>query len=212
LPPLSYAEAMSSELKTRLESMIREGQSAWFALIPLQTVADPEQIKIYVEANLPEVSYLNLKQEVSGLVGDFRLQILQRVALGSGLMLILLWIGLGSLKRALTTLIPIGLAILASVGVLHLMGEALNLFHLISLMLVLGIGLDYSLFFGRREQQQGDALLTLHALSVCALSTAGVFAILASSSIPVLHAIGLTVAIGVVMSYLATYALSRMNS
>ncbi|MEW8493744.1 MAG: MMPL family transporter [Candidatus Thiodiazotropha taylori] len=212
LPPLSYAQAMSSELKTRLETMIREGESSWFALIPLQTVADPEQIERYVEENLTEVRYLNLKQQVSGLVGEFRQQTLERVALGAGLMSILLWIGLGSLKRTLTTLIPIGLAILTSVGVLHLIGETLNLFHMISLMLVLGIGLDYSLFFGRREQHQGDALLTLHALSVCALSTAGVFAILASSSIPVLHAIGLTVAIGVVMSYLATYALSRINS
>ncbi|MEW8382303.1 MAG: hypothetical protein AB2704_10665, partial [Candidatus Thiodiazotropha taylori] len=212
LPPLSYAQAMSSELKTRLETMIREGESSWFALIPLQTVADPEQIERYVKENLTEVRYLNLKQQVSGLVGEFRQQTLERVALGAGLMSILLWIGLGSLKRTLTTLIPIGLAILTSVGVLHLIGETLNLFHMISLMLVLGIGLDYSLFFGRREQHQGDALLTLHALSVCALSTAGVFAILASSSIPVLHAIGLTVAIGVVMSYLATYALSRINS
>jgi predicted exporter len=212
LEPLSYPQAMQTELKSRLETMIREGQSAWFALIPLQSMANPEQIEAYVEGNLSDVRYLNLRQEVSGLVGDFRQQFLQRIAIGSGLMLILLWIGLGSLKRALATLIPIGLAIIATVGVLHLAGETLNLFHLISLMLVLGIGMDYSLFFNRHEQQQGDAHLTLHALSVCALSSAGVFAILASSSIPVLHAIGLTVAIGVAMSYLATYALSRVNS
>ncbi len=158
------------------------------------------------------MSYLNLRREFSGLVGDFRQQILQRMTLGGALMLVLLWIGLGTLQRALMILTPIALAILATLGVLHLTGEILNLFHLISLMLVLGIGLDYSLFFGRREQQQGDALLTLHALTVCALSSAGVFAILASSSIPVLHAIGLTVAIGVVMSYLATYVMSRINS
>jgi predicted exporter len=212
LTPMSYAQALQTELKPRLQSMIREGQSAWFALIPLHASANPKQIQHYVENNLAEVSYLNLREEVSGLVGDFRQQILHRVALGSGVMLLLLWIGLGTLKQALATLIPIGLAILATVGLLHVSGEILNLFHLISLMLVLGIGLDYSLFFNRCEQQQGDALMTLHALSVCALSTAGVFAILASSSIPVLHAIGLTVAIGVVMSYLATYALSRVNA
>ncbi|MEJ2619948.1 MAG: MMPL family transporter [Candidatus Thiodiazotropha sp.] len=212
LEPLDYPQALQTELKSRLETMIREFQSAWFALIPLQSKANPDQIKAYIGGNFRNVRYLNLRQEVSSQVADFRQQILQRISIGCGLMLILLWIGLGSLKRALTTLIPIGLAILATVGVLHLAGETLNLFHLISLMLVLGIGMDYSLFFNRHEQQQGDAHLTLHALSVCALSSAGVFAILASSSIPVLHAIGLTVAIGVAMSYLATYALSRVNS
>lgn len=212
LEPLDYAKALKTTLKPRLESLIREGSTEWFALVPLQTERNSAQFEAYLKRSLPEVDYLNLRAEISSLVGDFRDQILQRVSLGGLLMLLLLWYALGSLKAAINTLIPIALAILTTMGVLHLLGEALNLFHLISLMLVLGIGMDYSLFFSRSEQQQGDGLLTLHALSICALSSAGVFAILASSSIPVLHAIGLTVAIGVAMSYLATYALSRRFS
>jgi predicted exporter len=213
MAPLSYDEALKTALKPRLESMIRQGSSDWFALIPLHTNnGEPKPIANYVEKRLPEVRYLQLRAEISDMVGNFRQQILQRIALGSALMLLLLWHGLGSLKSALATLLPITLAILTTVGVLHLLGEPLNLFHLISLMLVLGIGMDYSLFFSRQEDHKGGNLLTLHALSVCALSTAGVFAILASSSIPVLHAIGLTVAIGVAMSYLATYTMSRRIS
>jgi predicted exporter len=211
LTPLGLSEALETELKSPLESMIRQGQNEWFALVPLQTEGDTERIEAYLK-QLPDVSYLNLRAEISRLVGDFRTQVLQRVSAGSLLMLFILWYGLGSLKSALKILLPIALAILTTVGVLLLSGEVLNLFHVISLMLVLGIGMDYSLFFNRREQQMGDSLMTLHAVSVCALSTAGVFAILASSSIPVLHAIGLTVAIGVVMSYLATYSLSRVIS
>lgn len=210
--PLTYSQALETDLKPRLESMIRQGPTDWFGLIPLHMEGDSESIATYLNKALPDVRYLNLRSEISGLVGDFREQILQRIALGGLLMLLLLWYGLGSLKAALNTLIPIAVAILTTVGVLHLSGEPLNLFHLISLMLVLGIGMDYSLFFSRHEQREGGELLTLHALSVCALSTAGVFAILASSSIPVLHAIGQTVAIGVAMSYLSTYALSRRIS
>ena len=209
LPPLSYEAALETVLKPRLESLIREDPNGWLALIPLRDNGDPDHIANYLETRLPEVEYMNLRRETSQLVGEFRQQILQRVALGSLLMLLLLWFGLRSLRNALTTLFPIALAILTTVGAIQLSGETLNLFHLISLMLVLGIGIDYSLFFGRRESQADDNLKTLHALSICALSTTGVFAILASSSIPVLHAIGLTVAIGVAMSYLATYALSR---
>jgi predicted exporter len=212
LAPLSYAEALKTALKPRLQGMIRQGSSDWFALIPLHTNGESKPIANYVEERLPEVRYLQLRAEISNLVGNFRQQILQRIALGSTLMLLLLWYGLGSLKSALATLLPITLAILTTVGVIKLLGEPLNLFHLISLMLVMGIGMDYSLFFSRQEDHQGGNLLTLHALSVCALSTTGVFAILASSSIPVLHAIGLTVAIGVAMSYLATYTMSRRIS
>ncbi|MCU7917521.1 MAG: MMPL family transporter [Candidatus Thiodiazotropha sp. (ex Epidulcina cf. delphinae)] len=209
LPPMSYETALETSLKPHLERLMQQRPEGWLALIPLSGVSNPERLSRFVHETLPEANYFNLRQETSRLVAGFRQQILQRVELGAALMLLLLWLGLGSLRAAIRTLLPIALAILLTIGLLHVSGNSLNLFHLISLMLVLGIGIDYSLFFGRRETQAGQHLRTLHALSVCAASTAAVFAILAGSSIPVLHAIGQTVAIGVGMSYLATYALSR---
>jgi predicted exporter len=95
-----------------------------------------------------------------------------------------------------------------TVSLLKLIGEEMNLFHLISLMLVLGIGIDYSLFFSRENEALSERKATLHALGLCALSTASVFTVLATSRIPVLHAIGTTVSIGVVSSFLLTYALA----
>jgi predicted exporter len=89
------------------------------------------------------------------------------------------------------------------------MGERLSLFHLVSLLLVLGISLDYSLFFGREGDSRETRVRTAHALSVCALSTIGVFALLTLSSIPVLDAIGKTVGIGTVCGYSMAFALSR---
>jgi len=83
------------------------------------------------------------------------------------------------------------------------MGHLLSLFHLIALLLVMGIGIDYSLFFNRQEVDEEDRQRTLHSLLVCAISTVMVFGILASSEIPVLKAIGLTVSIGVFFSFLA---------
>ncbi|MCU7906280.1 MAG: MMPL family transporter [Candidatus Thiodiazotropha sp. (ex Epidulcina cf. delphinae)] len=209
LPPMRYETALETSLRPHLERLMQHRPEGWLALIPLHGVSDPDRLSRFVRETLPEAEYLNLRQETSNLVADFRQQILQRVELGAGLMLLLLWFGLGSLRAAIRTLLPIVLAILLTIGLLHISGNSLNLFHLISLMLVLGIGIDYSLFFGRREKQASRHLRTLHALSICAASTTGVFAILAGSSIPVLHAIGQTVAIGVGMSYLATYALSR---
>ncbi len=65
---------------------------------------------------------------------------------------------------------------------------------------MLGIGIDYSLFFSRPAPLT-DRRNTAHALLVCAISTLTVFGILAFSRLPVLHAIGLTVFLGVSASY-----------
>lgn len=100
----------------------------------------------------------------------------------------------------LHVVLPVTSAIAVSVAVLHVSGERLTLFHLTALLLVLGIGIDYSLFFTRREAST-ERRQTGHALRVCAISTLTVFGILAFSSLPVLHAIGLTVFIGVLASY-----------
>ncbi|MCW8839991.1 MAG: hypothetical protein OQK96_03345, partial [Gammaproteobacteria bacterium] len=48
-------------------------------------------------------------------------------------------------------------------------------------------------------------------LRVCAISTLSVFGILALSSLPVLHAIGLTVSLGVAASYGLTWLLAAQH-
>jgi predicted exporter len=72
---------------------------------------------------------------------------------------------------------------------------------------VLGIGIDYSLFF----QHGGDASQrrrTGHALRLCAISSLAVFVILSFSSLPVLQAIGLTVSVGILTSFLFAWLLT----
>ncbi|MCU7808240.1 MAG: MMPL family transporter, partial [Candidatus Thiodiazotropha sp. (ex Semelilucina semeliformis)] len=212
LTPLTYEMTKGTLLRDRLSPFVRQTADGWMALAPLQHVVDSDSLSHRLGEAQPGVQYLNLRKETSQLIGDFREEVLQHVLLGVCLMLVVLWVGLKSLRRALAILLPIALAILLTTSLLRLMGEAMNLFHLISLMLVLGIGIDYSLFFSRKSHDQKEKNHTLHALGVCALSTISVFTILDTSSIPVLHAIGLTVAIGVSMSFLTTYTFSSSTT
>ncbi len=206
LTPLDYGATISNLLRDRLDPLLRPQDDGWLALIPLPRVRQGEVLAARLEKALPQVRYVNLRTQTSHMIGSFRQQILQRMALGIVVMLAVLWIGLRSPLHAIGILIPIAAAILTTLGLLLLRGESMNLFHLISLMLVLGIGIDFSLFFSRQNSAESERQRTLHALTLCALSTVSVFAILGSSTIPVLHAIGQTVAFGVSMSYLATYA------
>jgi predicted exporter len=76
-------------------------------------------------------------------------------------------------------------------------------------LLVFGIGIDYGLFFSRQEPDVRMRQRTLHALSVCALSTVSVFAILSLSAVPVLQDIGITVWLGVLLSFVFALLLSQ---
>jgi predicted exporter len=80
--------------------------------------------------------------------------------------------------------------------------------HLVALLLVLGLGLDYALFLSRTEPGEARAW-TRKGVLACAASTTLAFGILAGSSIPVLAYLGLTVAAGSAGSYLLAYFGSR---
>ncbi|MCU7844754.1 MAG: MMPL family transporter [Candidatus Thiodiazotropha sp. (ex Monitilora ramsayi)] len=209
LVPMTYDMTAGTQLRDLLTPYIRKTADGWAGLVPLQHVVDGDALSQRLLHLEPDVKFVNLSRETSELIGNFRQITLQYVLFGVCLMLVVLWMGLKSLRRAISILLPIALAIVLTASLLKLTGEAMNLFHLISLMLVLGISLDYSLFFSRKPLDLNERKGTLHALGVCALSTVTVFSILATSSIPVLHSIGMTVSIGVTSSFLLTYALSK---
>jgi predicted exporter len=80
---------------------------------------------------------------------------------------------------------------------------------LIALVLAAGLGLDYALFFERAAEDPAEQRRTLHAILVCSLSTLMVFVLLATSSLPVLRSMGVTVAAGVVCNFFLAMLLTR---
>ena len=73
---------------------------------------------------------------------------------------------------------------------------------------MLGLGLDYSLFLSR-EDEQADLLTARRSIIACALSTTLAFGVLAASSIPMLAYIGLTVAVGSASAFVLAMLGSR---
>lgn len=111
-----------------------------------------------------------------------------------------------SVARSLRVLLPVALSSLVVLALLHGFAVPLTLFHLIALVLAAGLGLDYALFFERSAgavaaEAAAEQRCTLHALCVCAASTGLVFGLLSLSGIPVLKALGSTVALGVAVHF-----------
>jgi predicted exporter len=104
--------------------------------------------------------------------------------------------GLRAPVTVLRVMLPIGSAIVVVAASLHALGERFSLFHIASFLLVIGLGLDYALFFNRRDGTQAERGRTIYGLVVCSTTTILVFGVLALSQIPVLRAIGLTTALG----------------
>ena len=131
------------------------------------------------------------------------------LAVGGVLLVVIVAVALRDRRRVARVLAPLVLTTLIVVAALQAAGVSLNLFHLISLILAAGLGLDYALFFEHAADDEREQARTLHALLACASSTLLVFALLAAADLPVLRAIGAPVALGVVTNFVLALLLTR---
>jgi predicted exporter len=210
LPPLLPRDLEGTTLGLRLGSTLLTVDGGWVALITLAGVKDAHALRSRLSRHQDqELLYLDLKRVTSSLMADFREHASTRVLWSILAIALVLWLGLRSARRTLRVLLPGFVAVIIDVAVLRMTGELLSLFHLVSLLLVVGISIDYGLFFSRGDADAGMRGRTFHGLTVCVLSTVSVFGILATSRLPVLNAIGTIVAVGVALSFLAAMLLAR---
>jgi predicted exporter len=97
-------------------------------------------------------------------------------------------------------LAPLAAAVIVTVAILIAGGDRLNIFHVVALLLVIGVGSNYTLFFERRNMANASPERTVTSLFFCNLSTVIGFGVIGFASTPVLSAIGSTVAIGAFLS------------
>jgi predicted exporter len=142
----------------------------------------------------------DLKQESNRLVSGYRNESLRLFALGLACIAALLALGLRSAVRAARVFLPVAGAAILTVALLLLAGRALSLFNLVALLLVVGIGLNYALFYERPQAEGDERARTRLAVVVCAATTLAVFGCLMLSQTPVLRAIGETVFVGCLLS------------
>ena len=88
----------------------------------------------------------------------------------------------------------------AALGVIAAMGTPLNLLHVVSLLLVLSMGVDYGVFLAESHGEPKEEAATLLSLVIACLSTVCAFGLLGMSDNPALQAIGHTTGLGVCFS------------
>lgn len=213
LTPLTLEDLQNTPLALRLDSLLYATHNGWQGMITLSGLTDSQAlIQALDQPELPTVNFVNLRVATENLLVEFRQTAVQHLGWGALIIALIIVLTLRTGKAVFQVLLPIAAALLVSVATLRLLGVSLSLFHLIALLLVTGIGIDYALFFARSSrsgESARESAATLQSISVSALSTLIVFGLLAQSSIPVLHMLGLTVAIGVCCSFILTFIGSR---
>jgi len=97
-------------------------------------------------------------------------------------------------------LAPTAFASVATLALLGMAGQNLQLFHVLALMLLLGVGVDYGIFLQEHPNRR-DPIAWL-AVGLSALSTLLSFGLLSLSKTPALQAFGLTMLIGTMTVWL----------
>lgn len=149
-------------------------------------------------ANDESVQLIDKVADISAVMGHYRLLTLKLLALALGIALLLFSLNFGIKKAAVVVAVP-ALAALLTLATLGLTGSPLSLFHAPALILVFGIGIDYSLFFAS-AQQHGKAVMMAVFMSAC--STLLAFGLLAFSQTQAIHYFGLTLSLGIGFTFL----------
>ena len=102
-------------------------------------------------------------------------------------------------RDALRMLWPPLLALGVTLGALGWLSEPVNIFVVVALILILGLGRDYAVFLREGGARRSPAL----AVSLSALTMLCSFGLLAVSAVPVLHGFGIATLVGILASFLS---------
>jgi predicted exporter len=197
--PLTPDTLAGTALGVRASALLGHDADGAYAVVPLRDVMNERALAQRVAAlDVPGVSWLDLRTESEAMLRTYRHRILLAVAAGIVLIALVLAVGIRSTGRALRIVAPVLAGVLLAAGILVAAGASITIFHLVGMLLVVGIGVNYALFAERARVAPQEFARMLRTLAVTSGTTLCAFVTLAMSSIPVLHALGTTVVTGVV--------------
>jgi predicted exporter len=217
--PIGVADLQGTSLANGFDALMLHERNGWNALLPLHAAADSGDRPIDVAAlsaalragGPASATVLDLKQESDSLYASYLAEAIRLSLAGFAAIVVLLALALRSLERVARVLLPLVIAVLCAAAIVAAFGNQLSLLHLVGMLLVVAVGSNYALFFAHGAGGSAPppiAPVTLAALVVANLATVIGFGLLSFSGLPVLEALGMTVAPGAMFALLLSALLS----
>ena len=193
-PPLTRADITDPLLAARLAPLLFSRSGTWYGIIAPTGIHDPAAL---VAALPPGILFIDVGAETNTMLAAYTGQAWRWLAIGGAGALVALTIGLHGVRRLPIVLGPIAGAVIVTLAILAAAGVRLSLFHMVAFQLMVGVALDYALFFARRQLDGEERARTFRTLVICNAMTLLTFGLLALCQTPLLRGIGETVATGV---------------
>lgn len=217
-PLIGAADLAGTSLAAGLDALTMHGAAGWSALLPLHAAdasrptLDIARVRSALASAQSSAQVLDLKQESDALYSDYLREAMRLSSAGILAIVVLLLIALRSPRRAARVLAPLALAVLTVAAVLALSRVRLTILHLVGMLLIVAIGSNYALFFDSRDREGADAGPTLVSLCLANACTVMGFGLLSLSGVPVLEALGTTVAPGALLALIFAGILTPVHA
>ncbi|WP_419781042.1 MMPL family transporter [Maridesulfovibrio sp.] len=132
----------------------------------------------------------------SNLEQEMKRDIIKFISFSGVLVAVLIFALFRSLRRAALALFPAVFGVAVTFGLLGLLQIPLNLFHIVALPLVIGLGADYGIFMVFQEIRTPSPW-TVKAVKISGLTTLAGFGVLVFAKHPSMSSLGATVSIGI---------------
>jgi predicted exporter len=149
--------------------------------------------------DLPGVVWVDQVESVSSLFARYRIRATGLLAIAFCVASLGLGVKFGWRGGATIMSVPV-VALAVSLAMLGWFDQLFSLFNLFALLLVLGIGVDYGLFFFMAGDRRASTSL---GVTLSAVTTLLAFGLLAVSSTEIVHAFGFTVTAGIITALLS---------
>ncbi len=182
---------------------LADGQSG--VLVPISGVTNTQALGEMAKA-LPGVSWVDRKHDFDSLFSFYRV-FLGWLLLASVVTIAVIYMVRLGWKKGLVNVLPSVLSLGFGLAVLAFSGHTLNLFSLLALVLVLGIGINYTIFF---SNPRGTPLTSMLAITLAMMTTLLTLGMLVFSQTQAISSFGIVLCSGIFSAFLLSpLALSK---
>ena len=178
----------------------------YVSVIALRGVKDVKALAASTQNN-PAITWVDRVSEFSVLLNKLIHTAVTMLVLGYALTLVFMWLAYRKLQPLVLVTVPF-LATVLTLALISIFNVPINLFHIFGCFLILGLGMDYSIF--AYEANYHDRV-SQRAIGISALTTALSFGLLSLSSTPMVQAFGVTLLGGTFLSLALAPLMSHLK-